>query len=297
MSGATWRSGPSAGDPDAEPSAVEDVVYRRVVRVAELGFRLLGLRIEVRGAEHVPSTGPAILASTHASFLDFTVVGLPAERRGRYARFMAKQAVFGLPAVGTAMRAMGHIPVDRRSGAVAARAALRALRAGELVGVYPEATIGHGFAVRDAADLKAGAAYLALRTGAPLLPVAHWGLHRVWTVGRRPSVRRGRWVGVVVGEPLVPLPGETAAGLTVRLQRALSVLVEGLLDTYQDPPPVPRDAWWWPAHRGGGAPDLGAARLLDLRAVARADGLPDPVDDADNGVAQAKSSTERVTAE
>ena len=248
-------------------------MYRVVVRAALVLFRLLDLRIEVRGAEHVPTTGPAVLASTHGSFLDFLVVGLPAVRRGRLVRFMAKEAVFRAPVGGPLMRAMRHIPVDRRSGTTAARAAFRVLRRGEVVGIYPEATIGHAFAVKDRADLKEGAAYLALATGAPLVPVAHWGLHRVWTVGRRPSLRRHRWVGVVVGPPIHPVPGETPAELTDRLHAALVDLVEDLVDRYPDPPEASSTAWWWPAHRGGGAPDARAAAELDRRAVERADGV------------------------
>ncbi|MBM6403945.1 1-acyl-sn-glycerol-3-phosphate acyltransferase [Phycicoccus sp. CSK15P-2] len=252
-------------------TAVNDVVYRVVVRVARLAFRLLGLRLDVRGAEHVPASGPAVLAANHQSFVDFLVVGVPAVDRGRLVRFMAKQAVFRWPVASPLMRAMRHIPVDRRSGAAAARTAARALARGEVVGVYPEATVGHAFALKDRADLKDGAAFLALRTGAPLVPVAHWGLHRVSTVGPRWSLRRGRWVGVVVGEPLSPRPGETPAELTGRLHEALRSLVEELLDRYPDPPSPPTAAWWWPAHRGGGAPQADAARELDRLAVEVAD--------------------------
>ncbi|NHA67656.1 lysophospholipid acyltransferase family protein [Phycicoccus flavus] len=248
-----------------------DVVYRVVVRAAHVLFRVLGLRLTVRHAERVPTTGPAVLAANHQSFLDFLVVGEPAVRRGRLVRFMAKEAVFRWPVAGTLMRAMRHIPVDRRSGAPAARSAWRALRAGELVGVYPEATIGHAFALKAREDLKDGAAFLALRAGVPLLPVAHVGLHRVLTVGGRWSLRRGRAVEVVVGEPLHARPGEGVAELTGRLHLALADLVEELLDRYPDPPRPGEDAWWWPAHRGGTAPDLVTARELDRFAVAAAD--------------------------
>lgn len=252
---------------------VDDGLYRVVIRAGLGLFRLLGLRLDVRGAEHVPATGPAVLAANHQSFVDFLVVGLPATRRGRLVRFMAKESVFRSRVGGPLMRGMRHIPVDRRHGAVAARAALEALRRGEVVGVYPEATIGHAFVLKDLADLRLGAARLALETGAPLVPVAHWGLHRVFTVGPRWSLRRGRWVGVRVGEPLRPRDGEDAAALTARLHAALADLVEELVDTYPDPPVTPQDVWWWPAERGGGAPDAAEARELDRRAVAVADGL------------------------
>ncbi len=277
-----------------------DLTYRVVIRLARALFRLLGLRVEVRGAVNVPTTGPVVLAANHQSFLDFLVVGLPATERGRRVRFLAKEAVFRAPLAGSAMRAMGHVPVDRRAGAAAAVAAHRLLRRGEVVGVYPEATIGHAFALKDRADLRSGAAHLALSTGAPLVPVAHWGLHRVLTVGPHWSLRRGRWVGVAVGAPLVPRPGEGAEALTDRLHAALHELVEGLLDRYPTPPGEPAAAWWWPAHRGGGAPAAEEARQLDRAAVAAADGprCDRPAhgdDDADNVVAEAVRRADRRT--
>lgn len=253
---------------------MSDVLYRVVVRVARGLFRVLGLRLDVRGSERIPAAGPVVLAANHSSFVDFMVVGLPADERGRLVRFMAKESVFRSAVGGPVMRGMRHIPVDRRSGTAAALRARRALLAGEVVGVYPEATIGHAFTLKDRADLRLGAARLALATGAPLVPVAHWGLHRVLTVGPRWSLRRGRWVGIQVGEPLLPRSGETPADLTDRLHEALAALVEGLLDRYPDVPADPRGTWWWPAARGGGAPTPGVARELDRRAVAEADGVP-----------------------
>ncbi len=250
-----------------------DLTYRVVIRACRVLFRLLGLRIEVSGAERIPVRGPVVIAANHASFADFAVVGLPGVHRGRLVRFMAKESVFTAPVSGPLMRGMGHVPVDRRNGTVAARRALRLLQAGEVVGVYPEATIGHAFHLKDRDDLRLGAAHLAIATGAPLVPVAHWGLHRVLTVGQRVSLRRGRWVGVVVGEPLHARPGEDAAALTDRWHAAVVDLLDGVLGRYPDPPADPGDAWWWPAVLGGGAPAAVDARLLDHEAVLRADGL------------------------
>ncbi|WP_299445129.1 1-acyl-sn-glycerol-3-phosphate acyltransferase [uncultured Phycicoccus sp.] len=255
---------------------MDDALYRAVIRAARVVWRVLGLRLEVSGSEHLPAAGPVVVAANHQSFIDFMVVGLPAVHRGRLVRFLAKQSVFGSALGGPLMRGMHHIPVDRTRGVTAARAALQALRRGEVVGVYPEATIGHAFTLKDRGDLKRGAAHLAIATGAPIVPVAHWGLHRVTTVGRRPSLRRGLWVGVRVGPPIAPLPGETAIELTGRVHTALAGLIEELLDRYPEPPQGPVPAWWWPAHRGGGAPSLERARDLDRLAVARADGVADP---------------------
>ena len=250
---------------------VPDLTYRLVIRLCRGLFRALGLRIGVSGTEHLPPAGPVVVAANHSSFLDFMVVGLAAVQRGRLVRFMAKESVFGSILSGPLMRGMAHIPVDRAHGELAARRALHTLRAGEVVGVYPEATIGRAFVVKDAEDFRRGAAYLALATGAPLVPVAHWGIHRIFTVDGRYSLRRGRAVEVVVGAPLVPLPGEDAEALTERLHDRLRVMVDELVEGYPQRPADPAHAWWWPARWGGAAPTVADARALDVAAVRRVD--------------------------
>ena len=109
---ATWRDvvrrdlfGPRPGRGDGP--------YRLVIRVALVIFRLLGLRFDVRGSEHVPPSGGAVICSNHVSYLDFTFLGLGALPQHRLVRFMAKASVFGHWFAGPYMRAMKHIPVDR----------------------------------------------------------------------------------------------------------------------------------------------------------------------------------------
>lgn len=251
--------------------SVPDLTYRLVIGLCRGLFRALGLRITVSGADRLPVSGPVVVAANHSSFLDFMFVGLAGVQRGRLVRFMAKESVFRSRLSGPLMRAMGHLPVDRAHGELAARQALRALQDGEAVGVYPEATIGRAFVLKDRADFRRGAAYLALATGAPLVPVAHWGVHRIFTVDGRYSLRRGKAVDVVVGEPLVPLVGETAEALTARLHERLEAMVDELVARYPQPPSDPAGAWWWPASRGGAAPTVDVARLLDDAAVHKAD--------------------------
>src|ERR671912_852440 len=158
-----------------------DRPYRVVIRLALVVFHLFRFRFDVRGSEHVPTSGGAIICSNHVSFFDFTFLGLGALPQRRLVRFMAKAAVFDHWFAGRFMRAMQHIPVDRRAGTAAFEAAVRALKDGEVVGVFPEATISTSFTVK---DLKAGAARMAVDAGVPLIPAAVWGGQRVATRGR-----------------------------------------------------------------------------------------------------------------
>src|ERR671927_763128 len=87
-----------------------DRPYRFVIRLALVVFRLFRFRFDVRGSEHVPATGGAVICSNHVSFLDFTFLGLAALPRYRLVRFMAKASVFHHRFSGPFMRAMQHIP-------------------------------------------------------------------------------------------------------------------------------------------------------------------------------------------
>jgi len=238
--------------------------YRAVIRTALAFFRVLGFRFDLRGVDNVPATGGAVLASNHVSYFDFMFVGLSAYRRGRrLVRFMAKQAVFDHRVSGPLMRAMKHIPVDRAAGAGSYRHAVESLRAGELVGVFPESTISRSYVPR---PLKSGAARMALEAGVPLIPVVTWGGHRVWTVGRKPVWKRRVAVSVWVDEPMSVIPGESAADLTARLAIRLRELVDKVLSEYPDRPPG--DDWWLPHHVGGSAPTPEEAAVAEAAAIA-----------------------------
>ncbi len=127
-------------------------VYGTVIQLARLTWRAQGLKFTVTGVENLPVTGGAVVAINHTSYFDFTFAGLPAylQGRGRKVRFMAKQEVFDAKITGPIMRSLRHIPVDRASGAASFDAACLALKAGELVGVYPpEATISRSFELKE----------------------------------------------------------------------------------------------------------------------------------------------------
>src|SRR6476469_2187403 len=157
-----------------------DRPYRFVIRMALVVFRLFGFRFDVRGSEHVPAIGGAVICSNHVSFFDFTFLGLGALPRHRLVRFMAKSSVFEHWFAGRFMRAMKHIPVDRAAGTAAFETSVEALKDGQVVGIFPEATISRSFTVK---NLKAGVARMAVDAQVPIVPAAVWGGQRVATKG------------------------------------------------------------------------------------------------------------------
>ena len=182
-------------------------VYRATNALGRGVLRMLGIDTRWTGVEHVPRSGPVILAATHVSYPDFILLEQAAVDRGRYVRFLCRHDVWQLPLVRTAMDRMQHVPVDREAPAGAYLRARRLLREGEAVGAFPEAGISWSHTVR---SLMPGVASLARETGAPVVPVAIWGSQRLWSVGLpdargrkpRPSLRRGRRVDLSFGEPI-----------------------------------------------------------------------------------------------
>ncbi len=238
------------------------MVYDVVIRVGRWVFRLLGLRVRVDGLEHVPRTGPAVLAANHVSFLDFLLLGLVGEERGgRRVRFLARHDLWRVRPVGWLMDRMGHIPVDREAPAHAYLLARDALRRGELVGIFPEAGVSRSFTVR---ALAPGAAALAHETGAPLVPVALWGGQRLWTAKTRPTLRRGVPVSVLVGPRL---PVGDATGTTVLLGGTLQRLLDEAQSEPRHAPEPGRAAPWHPVHLGGTA--LGVEEAAAVQDVPR----------------------------
>ena len=225
-------------------------VYPLVVRVFQVAFALLGVRLHVTGEQNVPHSGGAVLAINHTSFLDFALAGEPARRRRRLVRFLAKRSAFTNPVSGPLMRVMNHIPVDRRFGAPAYRKARRAVAAGELIGVFPEATISRSWTLR---TLKPGAAAVAVREQVPLIPVILWGGHRILTVDGHRSWRRGTPVTIVMGEALRPPPDADVEAVTQELRARMSAMLDDVQRAYPARPRDDADRWWLPSHLGGTA--------------------------------------------
>ena len=180
---------------------MNDPVYRPVISAVRTLFFVQGTRFTITGAEHVPKVGGAVMAINHTSYLDFMYAGLPAWPQRRYVRFMAKTSIFSHKVTGPLMRGMKHIPVDRHRGGEAFAAAIRSLRAGEIVGVFPEATMSRSFELK---EFKPGAVKMAQVAGVPVLPTTIWGGQRVWTKNLPKHMRplSGIPVSITVGEPI-----------------------------------------------------------------------------------------------
>jgi 1-acyl-sn-glycerol-3-phosphate acyltransferase len=191
------------------------------------------------GLDRIPREGPAIFACNHASYLDPLANAYAVVRAGRRPRFLAKDELFRIPVVGTALRGARQIPVRRGTGETAPlRQAERAVAAGEIVVIYPEGT------VTSRPDLlpmegKTGAVRLSLATGVPITPMASWGSQVVWQKSGKGSLRFGRPVWVKVGEPLdlshrrvAATDYESVRAMTADLMRALTDLVIDLRARY-----------------------------------------------------------------
>ena len=234
-------------------------VYGTVIKLARTVWRVQGLTFTVTGAENLPVSGGAVVAINHTSYIDFTFAGLPAvmQKRGRKVRFMAKKEVFDNKYGGWLMRKMRHISVDRGSGADSYEEAVRQLKAGELVGVYPEATISRSFEIK---AFKSGAARMAIEADVPIVPHIIWGAQRIWTKGQPKNLWRPKVpIAIAVGEPILPtLP---ATELTALLHSRMQHLLEQVQDVYG---PHPAGEFWVPHRLGGGAPSLAEANQMDL---------------------------------
>ena len=152
-------------------------------------------RTDLRGTEHVPAEGPVVVVANHTGLMDGPLlVGVVP----RPMAVLVRRGMFVGP-LGWLLRASGQIPVDDADGGRSALAAARTtLRAGGVVGVFPEGSRGRG----DASDARAGAAWLALGTGAPVVPAAVLGTRRTGeSVHRPPGLRRR--LAIELGPPLV----------------------------------------------------------------------------------------------
>jgi 1-acyl-sn-glycerol-3-phosphate acyltransferase len=230
-------------------------VFRTLEVLAKVVVAIAGTPITYIGEENIPEHGGAVIAINHTSYVDWLPAALMAHRRGRRMRFMIKTEMEQVNVIRYLIKHTGTIPVDRRAGAGAYAVAVDRLRQGEIVGVYPEATISRSFELK---EFKTGAARMARDAQVPIIPIIVWGAQRIWTKDHPKNLRRSK------------IPLTVAAGTPVKAQdtvehtdAALRASMATLLEKVQQNYPDPEGAYWVPRRLGGSAPTVADAKVLD----------------------------------
>jgi 1-acyl-sn-glycerol-3-phosphate acyltransferase len=228
---------------------VADLVYPPVIVLIKSFWKYLGLNFDFQGQENVPLKGGAILAINHTSYLDFALAGTAALPAKRYVRFMAKKEIFDNKIAGPLMRGMHHINVDRSNGSASFVAALRSLKDGEIIGIFPEGTISTSFEIK---GLKSGAVRLAIGAGIPIIPTIVWGGQRVYTKGVKPNFKRKKTpVSVSFGEPIFYSRETDVEVAEAHLREVMIEMLHKVQEKYPDSHLGQR---WAPVRLGGTAP-------------------------------------------
>ncbi len=226
-----------------------DLVYPPVIVAIKAFWKYLGLKFDFKGEENIPRKDGAILAINHIGYLDFALTGTAALPAGRYVRFMAKKEIFDNKIAGPLMRGMHHINVDRSNGSASFVTALRALKAGEIIGIFPEGTVSTSFEIK---ELKSGAVRLAMGAGVPIIPTIVWGSQRVWTKGVKRNLKRNNFpITVRFGEPIFYQRGDDVEQAELTLRKTMLAMLNEVQEQYPDSHVGQR---WAPTRLGGTAP-------------------------------------------
>jgi 1-acyl-sn-glycerol-3-phosphate acyltransferase len=162
---------------------------------------------------------------------------------------MAKKEIFNNKFAGPLMRGMHHISVDRSNGSASLVAALRALKDGEIIGIFPEGTISVSFEIK---ELKSGAVRLAQGSGVPVIPTIIWGSQRLWTKKvKRNLFQRGVPISVTFGEPIY---FERDSDVEVGEALLRETMVKMLHEVQEKYPDSHHGQRWAPVRLGGTAP-------------------------------------------
>lgn len=192
--------------------------------------------MRIKPGSTLPTDGPFIVAPNHYSEIDPVVMGVAIWKLGRTPRFLAKASLFRIPVLGFYLRKTGQIPVEREArGNSAIDAAHQLMNSGQGVIVYPEGTLTRQPELWPMRG-KSGAIRMALETGIPLYPAAHWGTQNLMgRYGKKITVRPRPVIDVVIGEPmdLSKYQGKTATKelldkATDDLMRQIQTLVSEL---------------------------------------------------------------------
>ena len=226
-----------------------DLVYPPVIVLIKSFWTYLGLNFNFQGQNNVPRKGGAILAINHTSDFDIALAGTAALPAKRYVRFMAKKEIFDNKIAGPLMRGMHHINVDRSNGSASFVAALRSLKAGEIIGIFPEGTISTSFEIK---ELKSGAVRLAIGAGVPVIPTIVWGGQRVYTKGLKRNFKRNKFpVAVSFGGPITYSRDTDVEVAETHLREVMIQMLRDVQEKYPDSHVGQR---WAPVRLGGTAP-------------------------------------------
>ncbi len=205
------------------------------------------MKFDWHGQEHfVPPGRGMIVAANHLSYADVLALSLFCDQAGRYPTFLAKSSLFKIKGLGPILVKLGQLPVYRgqSDAALVLRDAEQGVRDGACVVFYPEGTV-----TRDPAmwpmQSKTGVARLALVTGAPVIPVGHWGAQYILPYGTaKPHVIPRKTVHMIAGPPVdlsefdgMPLDTPTLRAATDKIMTDVAALVGKLRD--EDPPAEP----------------------------------------------------------
>jgi 1-acyl-sn-glycerol-3-phosphate acyltransferase len=214
--------GDAPAEAPARPEPI-DSATTPLIRSLAFGGRLFARgmsRIRFEGAiDEIPREGPVIIAANHASNFDAVVLGAwLTPTLGRRIHWLGKKELFDWPVVGWVAQNGGVHPVDRGAADVEAfRLARRILDEGNILFVFPEGTRSADGALQAARD---GVAVLALRTGAPIVPIGIGGSNGVWPRGQK-LPHPGGHVTVRVGRPF-RVADELPAGTDRRTAKGLA---------------------------------------------------------------------------
>jgi 1-acyl-sn-glycerol-3-phosphate acyltransferase len=195
-------------------------------------------RFRIVDGEKLPKHGAFIVSPNHYSEIDPVMIGIVTWKLGRLPRFLAKESLFRVPVVGWFLRKSGQVPVSRGGaarGSAPLDAAQKIADEGRIVVIYPEGSL-----TRDP-DMwpmrgKTGAARMALETGIPVIPIAHWGTQQVMArYAKKISFFPRKTIAVKVGDPVDlsafegrPLDAATLNEATAVIMDAITRLLEDL---------------------------------------------------------------------
>ncbi|HEV7759783.1 MAG TPA: lysophospholipid acyltransferase family protein [Acidimicrobiales bacterium] len=219
-----WRA--RLPSPIHPPTMAERGLYR-FVRAALVGLSRLWFRLEVVDKDRMPASGPFVLAPVHRSNIDFFLVAALTKTRMRY---MGKDSLWKFAPLGRFIAALGAFPVRRGSAdREALRSCMTIIENGEPLVMFPEGTRREGDAVAEVFD---GPAYVAARTGVPLVPVGIGGSDKAMPKGTK-WIKPAKIV-LVVGDPIAPPKGDGSGRVPRRVVREMSAQLSTDLQVLYD---------------------------------------------------------------